>query len=381
MTGSDVTQVSLTGNDVTQCDVITTTLDQVMTSYIEEKVSEWLWKTIPVILFCVGIIGNSLTVLVIWRLGIKGQPTLVFLIFLAVTDSVVLLTGLPRYWLLYLFDLDLKTMSNVGCKAYYFFIYLSMQYSSWILVGVSLERVAKTYMPFTYKRLYSATKVIIGLFATLIVLCLVNGHFFFTNGINDYTEGDCGSLDENFFYFDEHIYIYVDFSLLSLIPFIIMLVSDILLIRILKKAKQDRKSMMHQSVLKKANRFSVRMTQMLVVCTIYFLLATAPISIYFILDTYLLPVYEESGNDSAIAKMDLAWTIAYLLQFSNYCVNFYLYTATNKRFYREMRSIICCCCSEYVLFLCCLNTIFIKSFIYTYTTSRNFFCCLKLSII
>lgn len=306
-----------------------------------ENINLWLWYTMPPFLLCVGLIGNGLIILVISRLGVEHQPTLVFLLFLAITDSVVLLTGLPRYWISNVFDFDLKTVGNVTCKLYYFFIYLSMQYSSWILVGVSLERVAKTYFPFTYKRLFGGIKVTVALCTTLLLLSIVNGHFFFTNGINDYTEGDCGSLNEDFFYFDEHIFVYVDFCLLSLMPFTIMMISSILLIRVLQKANRARASMVHQSVLEKANRFSVRMTQMLVVCTVYFLLATTPISAYFIADTYLMPTYEAEENNYAIASMDLIWAIAYLLQFSNYCVNFYLYAATNRRFYDEMRIIIC----------------------------------------
>ena len=331
-------------NETTEAVTITSETPQYYISkYFEETLYTWLWCTVPVVLFTAGLVGNGLTLVVIYRLGLKGQPTLVFLVFLAISDCVVLITGLPRYWISYVFDFDVKTISNTTCKLYYFFIYLSMQYSSWILVGVSLERVAKTYIPFAYKRLYSNTKVTVGLCVTFVVLCLVNVHFFFTNGINEYTEGDCGSLNDDYFYFDEYIFVYVDFFILSLLPFTIMLISGILLVRILRIAKTNRESMMHKSVLDRANRFSVRMTQMLVVCTIYFIVATAPISVYFIMDTYLYPVYEANDNTLALAKMDLAWTITFLIQFSNSCINFYLYTATNRRFYREMKSLVCCC--------------------------------------
>lgn len=339
----NMTKLILTGN-ITEYNVNSSELDEVpgCGNDPEVVISDYLWKVIPPILFCFGLTGNILTIIVIQRLGFRRQPTLTFLLCLAVNDSVVLVTGLPRHWINAVFDYDLKTASNANCKLYYFFIYLTMQYSSWILVGVTVERLVKTHFPLRYRSIYSSKKVAIALSITLFILILVNGHFFFTNGINDYTEGDCGSLNADLFYFDEHIFVFIDFTLLSLIPFITMLVCNILLIRILRKVQLNRASMMHNSVLKRTNRFSVRMTKMLVVCTFYFLVATAPISIFFILDTYLLPGYVASHDCRAQANMDLAWSITYLLQFSNYCINFYLYTAMNDRFYKELKAVLCC---------------------------------------
>ncbi|XP_045203527.2 C-C chemokine receptor type 1-like [Mercenaria mercenaria] len=308
----------------------------------EAVVSEYLWKIFPPILILIGLTGNCLTIIVIKRLGFRKQPTLTFLLCLAISDIVVLCTGLPRYWILYVFDYDLKTASNANCKLYYFFLYMTMQYSSWILVGVTVERLIKVYFPMKYRRIYSYRKVIIELLVTLFILILVNGHFFFTNGINDFTEGDCSSLNPGFYYFDENVFIYIDFSVLSVIPFMIMLVCNILLVKVLRKVQRNRVSMMHKSVYRRTSRFSVKMTKMLVVCTFYFLIATAPISIYFILDTYLLPEYESNNNCPAISRMDLAWSITYLFQYSNSCINFYLYTAMNDRFYKELKALLHC---------------------------------------
>ncbi|XP_060588418.1 C-C chemokine receptor type 1-like [Ruditapes philippinarum] len=311
-------------------------------SRLEDDVSDYLWKIFPPILFCFGIIGNILTVIVIKRLGFRKQPTLTFLLCLAISDIFVLCIGLPRYWILYVFQFDLRTASNANCKLYYFFIYMTMQLSSWILVGVTVERLIKVYFPMKYRRLFSYKTIIIALFVTLFILILVNGHFFFTNGINDYTEGECGSLNPDIQYFDDNVFTFIDFSILSAVPFFIMCVCNILLIKVLKKTQTRRVSMMHRSVYQRTTRFSVKMTKMLVACTLYFLIATTPISIYFILDTYLLPVYEEEHNCVAISRMDLAWSITYILQYSNSSINFYLYTATNERFYKELKAFLRC---------------------------------------
>ncbi|XP_060601034.1 C-C chemokine receptor type 1-like [Ruditapes philippinarum] len=311
-------------------------------SRIENTVSDYLWKMCPPIFICFGLTGNILTILVIKRLGFRKQPTLTFLLCLAISDIFVLCTGLPRYWILYVFQYDLRTASNANCKLYYFFLYLSMHLSSWILVGVTVERLIKAYFPMKYRGLFSYRIVIIGLFVTFVTLVLINGHFFFTNGINNYTEGSCGSLNPDFFFFDENIFIFIDFSIVGAVPFIIMFVCNILLIHVLRTVQKERVSMMHKSVYQHTTRFSVKMTKMLVACTFYFLIATTPISVYMILDTYLLPVYEEENNCVAISRMDLAWSITYILEYSNSCINFYLYTATNDRFYKELKALLRC---------------------------------------
>lgn len=176
----------------------------------------------------------------------------------------------------------------------------------------------------------------------LIALVLVNGHFFFTNGVNEYTNGTCGSLTDDDRFFDERVFIYIDFSLLCAMPFVIMVISNILLVRILRKMQLNRASMMHRSMVSGANRFNVRMTKMLLVCTFYFLVATAPVSIWFILDSYLTPGYKFQNNTAAQTRMKQVRTITYLIQFTNYCINFYLYTAMNNRFLKELKKIICC---------------------------------------
>ena len=329
------------------CDTGHTSTISVFTSTIsayqlEWDVVTWLWRTCPAAMLVLGLLGNSLTLVVLVRLGLKGQPTMTFLFFLAITDSVVLLTGLPRYWVVYVFDFDIRRTSDISCKLYYFSIYTSQQFSSWILVGVSVERVIKTYLPFRYKRMYTSKRVVFGLFIMLIILCGVNLHFFFTNGINEYTEGSCSSLTPDYFAFDEYVFVYVDLTIFSLVPFVIMSISNILLIRVLRRVQRERSEMMHESMVEKANQFSMRMTKMLVVCTAYFLTATAPLAIYFVVDSYLYPAFEETGNEGGMAYMDVAWAVTYVFNYSNYCVNFYLYTAMNDRFYQELRTVLCC---------------------------------------
>lgn len=80
---------------------------------------------------------------------------------------------------------------------------------------------------------------------------------------------------------------------------------------------------------------------MLVSTSVYFLLATLPISIYFIVDSYETDLDEQDS-----AKMNVVWTVSYLVQFSNYTINFFLYNLTNRRFRTKFIEMIKCKSTE-----------------------------------
>lgn len=306
------------------------------------EASAMFWNILAPIFLGLGILGNVLTLMVIRRIGIKKQATLVYLSFLAATDIVVLVTGLPRYWILNVFEYDYITYSNGTCKLYMFTIYLSFQYSSWILVWVTIERLIKTYWPFAYQRYCSNSKAIICMIATLFVLILVNGHFFFTNGVNYFNNHTCSSLNDDFLNFDEYVFVYIDFCAYSIIPFIIISISNIFIIRTLIKSQRNRESMMDTQAYDRSTRVSHKMTKMSLVCTLYFLVSTVPNSIYFIVDSYYMPGYTKKNDTLAVARMNFVKTVTYLLVYSNCLSNFYIYTATNSRFLKELKRLLKC---------------------------------------
>ncbi|KAH3781409.1 hypothetical protein DPMN_159236 [Dreissena polymorpha] len=100
--------------------------------------------------------------------------------------------------------------------------------------------------------------------------------------------------------------------------------------------------MMHDLYVHRANSFTIKMTMMIVICMAYFLLASTPFCMFFIVKSYLDPGYEETNNYVALARSDLIWTVCYLIGLTNYCANFFLYTAMNDRFSKEFRAMIRC---------------------------------------
>ncbi|KAK3611141.1 hypothetical protein CHS0354_014885 [Potamilus streckersoni] len=310
-----------------------------------ENAMKWLWKIFSVVFLVFGLIGNLLAVLVFRKIGVSKRPTLFFLFVLAITDSVVLVTGLSRYWILNTFELDIRKLSDLGCKIHLFVIYFSMHYSSWILVFVGIERVIKTYLPLQFIRIVTFRRVYVSLIILFVILSGVDLHYFWTNGINNFTKGDCSSLKDEYENFDDFVFVYIDFTFLSAAPFAIMLICNVLLVRALRRIQRNRASMMHNVIFRRTQLVSNKLTKMLLVSTCYFLIATVPVSVIFIWDSYRRRLQNENSDRHSKIVFDFAKTITYLAQYSNYSVNFYLYSMTNDKFWTKLK-IVCGCHKE-----------------------------------
>lgn len=313
--------------------------------YVDQllDISKYLWVVLSPVLFVVGVTGNALTIVVLKQLKFHKKPPYFFLFVLSLCDTLVLCVGLSRYWIRETFTLDIRSLTNYGCKFNLFFIYWSMQLSSWILVCVVLERCIKTNFPLRYPRLVTIPRCVILVLVLMVVLSGVDLHYFWTNGlILEDSEMGCDTLTDYYFNFEEFVFTYIDFTVLSVVPFLLMIGMNITIIRVIRRSREFRKSTVrNKSTNRKLKKFDVKLTKMLLCTSVYFLFATLPISIYFIVDSY-----QEDLDDVSSAQMDLVWTVSYLLQFSNYTINFFLYNLTNERFRNKFIDTIKCKSTE-----------------------------------
>lgn len=348
-------QLTTTENIIFSENVSGSNADQ---SYIDslESASAYLWIIISPIFLFVGVFGNILNLIVLRRMHFEKNPTLILLFLLSVTDIAVLLVGLPRYWARDALQFDLRTVSQFSCKFSLFLIYISMQLSSWILVLVSVIRVIKTVLPLRYPKtkIRVTRKNTLTVFCIVVIaLCIINFHFFITNGvITEDGEVSCTSLTPDFRNFDEYVFVYIDFLMMSVFPAIIIIVCNIFIYLVLKNMKQRRAST--TSTDKVTSDSVSRVTRMLFVTSSYFVISTAPISLHFIVDSYVRP----GSDDLTQAKLDMSFTVLYLFQFSHFVINFYCYTVTNKRFRRSVKKL-----KDEVKNRCVLSFLFVVFFI------------------
>ena len=106
-----------------------------------EEISVTVRKICDPVLFLVGTIGNLLTILVLSQNKNRRTTTAIFLIFLAISDIMILFTSYFSEWLYVMWSFGFRQVNNVLCKLHVFLTYYSLQFSSWTLVIVTCERV------------------------------------------------------------------------------------------------------------------------------------------------------------------------------------------------------------------------------------------------
>ena len=304
------------------------------TAHVETNVSEWLWKTIGPVIFLTGITGNILVLWVLKRLRFTSSSTLVHLFVLALADLGVLCSGLLRLWVLYVFDYDVRHISDFGCRFHMYFTYTIMDFSAWILVSVTCERVVCVYFPLHVKAWCTASRACWRLVLTFFVLSVVNCHMFWSYGLS-VKDGElsCQLLDKRMYIYDRYIFVWVDLCFVSLLPFAIMIVCNIFIIRTLRRQYfythwNGSTLTKENAVYSSRNKKHTTTIRLLLVVTSFFACSTMPASLVYIVEAFVKRECAWKTN----AQVQLAWTVTYLLQFTNYAANFLLYTARSRKF-------------------------------------------------
>ena len=112
-----------------------------MSDNSSESIIEYFVLSIyPLLLLVIGIVGNFLGFIITSRKKFKKLSTRNLLRFLAVLDTFYLLQIVVDY-LTNTFNLDIRLISSIWCKAFTYLNYSICPVSSWSLVIISIERV------------------------------------------------------------------------------------------------------------------------------------------------------------------------------------------------------------------------------------------------
>lgn len=306
-----------------------------------EHITSYLWIIFSPIIYIFGLLGNLSILAVLTKLAFWKKPIYILIAVLAFSDVTVLSVGLSRYWTREVFGADIRSLTDVGCKINVFVIYTFMQFSSMLLVCITLERFLKTRFTLKYHLIVSTKRTVILIVFVFVFLSGLNCFWFETQGLVNF-EGDlsCDATTETYFWVEEFIYTYMDLFVLSVLPFFAMVAMNISIMRVLNESKKLRSiSVSDKSTRKELGKFSQVLARMILFTSTYFLITTIPVSIYFITDSYMAP----KADDITTARLDVVWAVTYLFLYTNYAVNFFVYMVTNKLFYRTFWSLLGCC--------------------------------------
>lgn len=203
-----------------------------------------LWKIVPPLMLTFGTIGNVLSIMVLTKKSIRNNTSAIYLSTLAVSDLFSLYTGLLRQWISYTFDYDIRNFSVLICKMHLFLVYFSLDFSAWLLVAVTFDRVIKTCLPHVANTMLTRKTAAISASTVGLILFLLNCHVFYGMGTvtkvvnSTVTVEHCTYRTVQYKEFFQTIWPWIDFAVYSCLPFILLLAGNlVIMVRLFKSFK------------------------------------------------------------------------------------------------------------------------------------------------
>ncbi|XP_060579418.1 thyrotropin-releasing hormone receptor-like [Ruditapes philippinarum] len=316
--------------------------------YIQYKAALSLWRYVPPFLIVFGITGNVLTIIILLQKHLRNSATSTFLVTLAISDILALITGLVRQWVKYTFKVDIREdLTVTGCRIHWFVVYVVTQFSSWMLICVTLERIISTFLPHTRRVFCKQRNASIAVAAIFLTLCLLNSHYLF--GYGDKYNGNhtiierCVPMEDNYTHFISYSWTWIDLCVFYLIPMLFLLIGNMMIIfKVLDSHRRSRRAVVPSTnvpstTATQRNKTS-SLTVLLMLVSALFIICITPIVVYPIGEPYWI----QGASEQRLATMFLSNALANLLMYSNHSVNFVLYFLSGSKFRSEVRKVISC---------------------------------------
>ena len=297
----------------------------------------------------IGIVGNIINIFVFRTKSMYKIPTSRLLYFLSISDLLLLSLCATDPIMTFMFNYQIRLESTSFCKIHVFLTYFLSHLSSIILMIVCIERsLLIQNIRLNIFQIQSISKTI-SVIAFLIGL--INGHFLFLFSLSseklelnsNYSinislflnelklnlsfEGLkpavlCYSTDMTLYsYFLNNIWNWIDTSIYSIIPFIIMIISSILILIQIRKNDRNFKGKSTTIGMKQKKRNN-KIALMLITTNFSFILFSL--------------LYDIISNNMMESNSILILT-AHLLAYSNNSFNFVFYALFSSQY----KSILC----------------------------------------
>ena len=294
----------------------------------------------PVIV-CTGIVGNTLSFVVMQSQALRHTSYSRYLSALAVFDTLTLIIrqvhDVDEYYVMEEGgSVIFKNFDSFGCKMFNFTEHVSYLMSSWLIVLMALERLIAVCMPFRKVIIRTQTGAVVTIFIMLIAICLSQA--FRVVMIEFSTDYHCGPSDSYLqLYTDLHIYFY-QWSLTFILPVAMVFgFNGMVLYQIFKIKKEirkeDKKNRQYRAV-----RERHRTTCMLLIVSFTFLGTLLPI-LTLTLICHIVMKVKGPAAFGFFTSVKPYLEIATIISLLNYAINFFIYILSGKSFRFELSKV------------------------------------------
>ena len=330
--------------------------EEVRRAYAEPVMPWQVWASkalthymYPILIFP-GTIGNVLALVVLQATSFRKTSCGFLLSALALVDIGVLNTELLRFWILNISkrSLDVRNLSEDGCKAHIFFSFVFPQLSSWTLVLVTIDRVVSVVMPLRSREICTKPRMVAAWIFVTVVLASLNIQGAVHAILKTVERGgrtfQVCAYDSNSTGSDtvRQVGTRIDFVFLAVLPMIIITTCNAFIIYKMFKAKMRRKlslrAMRGSTSSRRGNQSSRTLTSatvMLVVVNITFVVTTIPKSAFYLAWPWPIKTFEDFASANLLYE-----SCFFIYNISNAC-NFLLYCVSGTKFRRAATQLLC----------------------------------------
>ena len=282
----------------------------------------------------VGMVGNSLTLIVMTSRHCKKSSFTVYLACLAVVDSVVLLVWPLKYWLLDTFQIDVERFPAT-CKLINLLNYWGQHTSSWLVVALTAERFYCTYFPLKSRITRQPRTGLIVVGIILFVLFLFNSHIVYGFTLKSYGHETVCDLKEGLYATFFSIYFsWFEVTVLFLLPAMLIAGGNVATVTKLFRSRLVLSANIHVSRTNSARNQYV-MTVTILISTAFIVLV-GPLAGFFVIRPY---VFNNKPNHylPVNRKEMIIDVVCCALAYINHSSNFYLYVLSGRQFRQDLK--------------------------------------------
>ncbi len=322
----------------------------------ETNIIEYVYNYSRPFVWALGSIGNILSCCVFSRKTFHHTLTGFLFRWLAVFDFIVVQEHLESMFILY--GIDLVALQPWSCRVLTWLFESTKLIAIWLLIAISFERLVAVVMPLKAKTLCTVTKG--KMFLSLLIVCSLGifCHYLLAFDTRAYYDGSLGRYVNNCYprrgmsvslqIYTWYISPWLKFWLYAVVPFILVITSNIIIIIGLRRHAIKRQTLMIESSCGSQSRTisvsdsvvdkpaggrtgskQTSMTAMLLTVSLAFVILTTPWCTYLVLQKLYRPVFELHH-------------IGYVLMALHHAMNFILYCLSGRRFRLELKHLIFC---------------------------------------
>ena len=295
----------------------------------------WLPILIPI-----GIVGNTLSFLVMVKPNNRKMSTCIYMAAISVNDNFMMFLSLYA-WLVT--DIKIHSMIQVECIIVAYFVLLTLQNSTYQVLAMTVDKYIAIKWP--HKAAVYSTPRRAKMTVIVVYICVLiynSPHLALTRIVGSqclgYAKGGIFT----------QIHSWLTFVLNGVIPFILLISMNYVIINTVRRSRENFEntnadklhnkghSIADKNPSKAMKNAENQLTIMLILVTSLFLVLLIPTYIRFMYSTYVNP-----DTPKKYATFMLFYHISHKLYSTNNAINFFLYCISGRKFRTELKEILC----------------------------------------